>query len=143
MLQERYPGASLLVSGRSWKDVAIPESAFQLGYVPDEQMPTVLNSMDVLTVINRTTSFGNFSHPVKLYEAMSCKIPVVVTETPATRWIMQDYSDCLVSPSDASALYMKLAQSLERGRTDYGDPGNWQTGAGLLEQAMLDQQRGG
>jgi glycosyltransferase involved in cell wall biosynthesis len=143
MLQERISGVSLLVSGRSWKNVAIPESAFQLGYVPDEQMPVVLNSMDVLSVINRASNFGNFSYPVKLYEAMTCDIPVVVTETPATRWILQDFSDCLVPPSDASALCARLEQSLVRGRTDYGDPGGWQTGAGLLEQAMLEKQPGG
>lgn len=138
MLQERYPGVSLLISGRSWKDVAIPESAFHLGYVPDEQMPLVLNSMDVLTVINRASKFGNYSYPVKLYEAMSCNIPVVVTETPATSWILENYNDCLIPPSDASALCASLEQSLERGRVNYGKVPDWQSGCTLFEKALLE-----
>lgn len=137
LLQKRYPDVRLLISGRSWKDVVIPESAYRLGYVTDEQMPAVLNSMDVLTVINRDSSFGNFSYPVKLYEAMSCRIPVVATETPATRWILQDARDCLVPPSDAPALCARLEQSLEPGCRDYGRQGDWRAGAGLLEQALL------
>ena len=137
MLQARRPDTRLLVSGRSWKNVAIPASACHLGYIPDEQMPVLLNCMDLLTVLNRATSFGNFSYPVKLYEAMSCHVPVVATQTPATRWILRDHPDCLVPPADPEALCYRMEQCLQQGRVNYGEVRDWQYGGALLEQALL------
>lgn len=137
MVQEKHPDVGLLLSGRSWKNIAIPELACHVGYIADEKMPVLLNSMDVLTVINRTTSFGNFSYPVKLYEAMSCSVPVIATETPATRWILSDHPDCLVRPSDPDALCNKIEQSLGLGRINYSDVPDWRSNAGLLEQLLL------
>jgi len=139
MLQEKRPEVSLLVSGRSWKNVSIPDTAYQLGYIADEDMPVLLNCMNVLTVLNRPTSFGNFSYPVKLYEAMTCHVPVIATATPATRWILRNHPDCLVQPSP-EALCEKLDRFLGQGRIGYSDVPDWQTGAGLLEQALLTEQ---
>ena len=138
MLQEKHPEVSLLVSGRSWKNVAIPASAYQFGYIEDEEMPVLLNCMDVLTVLNRATSFGNFSYPVKLYEAMSCSVPVIATETPATRWILRGHPDCMVPPSDPGAMCKKIEQFLGQGRISYRAVPDWQSSAGLLEQELLE-----
>jgi len=80
----------LVLTGRKGSGVSIPDGARWLGYLPDEQIPVLLNSMDVLTVINKTSTFGNFSYPVKLYEAMCCQVPVVATATPATIWILAE-----------------------------------------------------
>jgi glycosyltransferase involved in cell wall biosynthesis len=137
MLQEKQPDVSLLISGRTWKNVAIPESVYQLGYVVDEDMPTLLNCMDILTVLNRVTSFGNFSYPVKLFEAMSCGVPVIATATPATRWILRDHPDCLVQPSDPGALCRKIEHFLGKGQICYNDLPDWQSSAGLLEKVFL------
>ena len=140
MLQEKHPEVSLLVSGRSWKNVAIPNSAYQLDYIEDKEMPVLLNCMDVLTVLNRATSFGNFSYPVKLYEAMTCSVPVVATETPATRWILHGHPDCLVPPSDPGALCKKIELFLGQGRISYSAVPDWQSSAGMLEEVLLEQK---
>ncbi|HYQ72512.1 MAG TPA: glycosyltransferase family 4 protein [Gammaproteobacteria bacterium] len=141
LLRKRRPEVSLLMSGRSWSNVKIPDSAYQLGYIDDAEMPVLLNCMDVLTVLNRPTSFGTFSHPVKLYEAMSCGVPVIASATPATRWILRDNPDCLVPPSDPEALCGKLERFLEMGRVTYSDVTDWQTNAGVFEQMLLQQIR--
>lgn len=138
-LQERRPEARLLLSGRSWKNVSIPDSALRLGYIADADMPVLLNCMDVLTVVNRTTSFGNFSHPVKLYEAMSCGVPVIATATPATQWILREHPDSLVRPSDPEALCESIERFLDRGQVNYHGVPDWRSNAGLFEQALLRQ----
>ena len=137
-LRETHPDLLLVLSGRRGKNMPVPESACELGYVEDEKMPLLLNSMDVLTVINRQSSFGNYSYPVKLYEAMACWIPVVATETPATRWILQDFPELLVPPSRPDALCDRVKQNLQTGRVDYGHISDWNSVCGGFEETLLD-----
>ena len=132
------PEVSLVLSGRKWKDVHVPESAIMLGYIEDEKMPLLLNCMDTLAVTNRDSAFGRYSHPVKLYEAMSCQVPVVVTATAATEWILRDNPELLVPPVDANALAASLAAALERGRIAYRDVPDWQSVCSMFESALLE-----
>jgi len=138
LLRETCPDVGLVLSGRHWRNVPVPESACSLGFIADDRMPLLLNCMDTLTVINRDSAFGRYSHPVKLYEAMSCRVPVVVTATAATEWILRDYPDLLVPPSDPGALAACLAAALERGRIDYCDVPDWQSACDVFENALLE-----
>ncbi len=135
-LRRTHPDVRLVLSGRQWGNVPVPESACSLGYIEDDKVPILLNCMDTLAVINRDSTFGRYSHPVKLYEAMACRIPVVATETPATRWILQEYPEFLVPPSDAGALVTCLAAALERGRIDYCNVPDWQSACDVFQRAL-------
>jgi glycosyltransferase involved in cell wall biosynthesis len=137
-LRESHPDLLLMLSGRPGKNISVPESACQLGYVEEEKIPLLLNSMDVLTVINRPSSFGNYSYPVKLYEAMACQVPVVATETPATRWVLKDFPGLLVPPSRSDVLCDRLEENLGRGRVDYGCVSDWSSVCNDFENALLD-----
>ncbi len=137
-LHKTHPDLLLVLSGRRGKNMPLPDSACELGYVEDDKMPLLLNSMDALTVINRPSSFGNYSYPVKLYEAMACQIPIIATETPATRWILRDYPELLVPPSLPDALSERIEQNLETGRVDYGQISDWNSVCGGFEKALLD-----
>ncbi|MGB5472710.1 MAG: glycosyltransferase [Gammaproteobacteria bacterium] len=139
-LKQKHPDVELLLSGRSWGNVPIPDAARVLGYVDDEKMPVLLNCMDVLTVINRASSFGNYSYPAKLYEAMMCNIPVVATATPATRWILEDHGDFLVPPSDPEQLCARLEQSLNLDRVAYERVTDWEMACDMLERALQDAE---
>lgn len=142
-LMETRPDVGLVLSGRQWGNVPVPASARSLGYIEDEKVPLLLNCMDALAVINRDSAFGRYSHPVKLYEAMTCQVPVVVTATPATRWILRDHPELLVPPGDAGALADCLAVALERGRIAYREVPDWQTACDGLEDALLEPVRPG
>jgi glycosyltransferase involved in cell wall biosynthesis len=135
-LRQSIPDVRLVLSGRQWGNVTVPESACSLGYIEDDKMPLLLNCMDVLAVINRDSTFGRYSHPVKLYEAMTCQVPVVVTATAATRWILGGYPELLVPPSDAGALSDSLAATLHRGRIAYLGVPDWQSACDMFERAL-------
>ena len=137
-LRQTSPDVGLVLSGRQWGNVPIPESACSLGYIEDDKVPLLLNSMDALAVINRDNAFGRYSHPVKLYEAMACQVPVVVTATVATEWILRDYPELLAAPADAGALAVSLAAVLERGRIAYRDVPDWPSACDVFEQALLE-----
>jgi glycosyltransferase involved in cell wall biosynthesis len=139
LLRETSPDVGLVLSGRRWRNVPVPDPARSLGYIEDDRMPLLLNCMDTLAVINRDSAFGRYSHPVKLYEAMSCQLPVVATATAATGWILRDHPELLVPPADPVALARCLAAALERGRIAYRDVPDWQASCDWLERALLEQ----
>jgi len=137
-LRQTSPDLGLVLSGRQWGNVPVPETAYSLGYIEDEKVPLLLNCMDTLAVINRDSAFGRYSHPVKLYEAMTCHVPVVVTATVATKWILRDYPELLVPPADVGALADSIVAALERGRIAYRDMPDWQSICDVFEHALLE-----
>jgi glycosyltransferase involved in cell wall biosynthesis len=137
-LRQTHPDVGLVLSGRQWGDVPVPESVCSLGYVEDEKMPLLFNCMDALAVVNRDSAFGRYSHPVKLYEAMSCQVPVVVTSTAASKWILRDNPELLIPSSDAGALSNSLAAALNRGRIAYPNVPDWQSVCDVFERALQE-----
>ena len=136
-LRRYNPDILLVFSGRRARGVTLPASVKWLGYLPDHRMPALINSMDVFWVVNQPSSFGNFSYPVKLYEAMACQVPVVASETAPARWILNDRSQFLVRPNDPKALVTKTVELISRGRFDYGRKAGWETSGHLMEAALL------
>ncbi|MBU0675981.1 MAG: glycosyltransferase family 4 protein [Proteobacteria bacterium] len=127
----------LILTGRKFPDVILPAGARWLGYLPDDQMPFLLNSMDVLAVMSTNSAFGAFSYPVKLYEAMCCQVPIVASHTPAIGWILRDHPDQLVSVGNHLELSRKLLQGLTLGPIDYGQREGWSDVANELEELFV------
>ena len=67
----RDSDVELILAGRKQRGIRLPPRSKWLGYLPDQELPALLNSMDVLLVVNMLSAFGNFSYPAKLYEATS------------------------------------------------------------------------
>src|SRR5690606_3540302 len=110
LLPRIHPEARFVFSGRS--HVKIPADLFDklihMGYLPAEQVPLVFNAVDVLVSPNHPTTFGTYSYPVKLYEAMQCNVPVVTTDVSGSRWILRDHPACVVPYGDLNALVSRI-----------------------------------
>jgi glycosyltransferase involved in cell wall biosynthesis len=133
----RYnPDILFVISGRKTRGITPPAQVKWLGYLPDHHMPLLINCMDVFWVVNRASSFGNFSYPVKLYEAMACQVPVVASETPPARWILNDRPQFLVPPNDPEALVTKTIELISIGPFDYGCMAGWETSGEIMENAL-------
>jgi glycosyltransferase involved in cell wall biosynthesis len=135
VLAER-PDVRFVHSGRTWSDVPLPKTIRSLGFIDDDKVPVLLNSMDALVVTNRESSFGHYSYPVKLYEAMSCQIPVIATRTRATEWILEDSPGSLVKPGDARELCDAILRALDKPDPDYGLVPTWGTSCDVFEKAL-------
>jgi len=131
------PQLELVLTGRNQKGLSIPSGVRWLGYLPDEDMPLLLNSLDVLLVLNRFSDFGRFSYPVKLYEAMKCHIPVVATNTPPVRWILGDRGSLIAEAGDDADLARKVESILNMNRWDYGEQNTWEQSSLVFEAALL------
>jgi glycosyltransferase involved in cell wall biosynthesis len=138
VLAER-PEVRFIHSGRTWSDVPLPKTITSLGFIDDDKVPVLLNSMDVLVVTNRVSSFGSHSYPVKLYEAMSRNVPVVATRTLATEWILGSHPECLVEPADAEGLSAAILRALAQPGVDYRNVPTWDSSCDRFEHALLSK----
>ena len=130
------PNVGFVHSGRTWKDVPLPDAINSLGYIDDDKVPVLLNAMDVLVVVNRDSAFGQFSYPVKLYEAMSCGIPVVATRTQATEWILSQQPNRLFAAGDPEALTHAVLDALDNPCGTAGTAAGWDKACDALESAL-------
>ncbi len=136
-LCSRNPSVEVVISGRKEKGVHLPEKARWLGYLPDDYVPILLNSLDVFLVVNKLSAFGNFSYPVKLYEAMQCCVPVVATNTPAVGWVLSNERDFLAHPEDPGDLVRKIQAQLFRDRYVFRNLTTWEKSCTIFERKLL------
>lgn len=139
-LLDDVPDVRLVISGRHEQGLEIPENiqkaVIQLGYLPDEQMPLLLNAVDVLLVLNLNSAFGNYSYPVKLYEAMRCRKPVVASDTASTSWILRDHPECLAQNGNPKGLARRLRDALPWKTKDYISNSDWTYSALMLLELL-------
>jgi glycosyltransferase involved in cell wall biosynthesis len=136
ILNKQDPQIMLVASGRKEKGLEIPSGVKYLGYLPDDILPFFVNSLDVMVVMNQLSSFGNYSYPVKLYEAMQCRIPVVASETPPARWILNNTPRFLSNPDRINDLVLKIQENLSLGRYDYDCLNTWEQSCDNFESAL-------
>lgn len=138
-LRESRPDVGLVLSGRLAKGVELPEGVEWLGYRPPEDVPDIINSLDLMFVVNKPGSFGDYSYPVKLYEAMACNVPVVAANVPGTAWVLRDHEELLAPPGDVEGFVMKAVRNIERGRINYLQQGGWENSTELLLNLLQGQ----
>jgi glycosyltransferase involved in cell wall biosynthesis len=137
ILGSRHADIDFVLTGRREAGLCVPKAIRHLGYLPDHMIPLFLNSLDVLVIVNRLSDFGNFSYPVKLYEAMSCHTPVVATKTGPISWILGNREQFLAAPEDPLDLAARTRALLSLGRADYGYASTWEYSSELFEKALL------
>ena len=138
LVRYQNPNSLLVLSGRVQKKLHLPPNTKHLGYLSDDLVPTLLNCMDVLLVPNQLTEFGNFSYPVKLYEAMICQIPVVATATAPAKWILNGKKQFLARPGDPDDMAQKIMNALQLDRFFYGEQNSWENSCNIFERALLE-----
>jgi glycosyltransferase involved in cell wall biosynthesis len=136
-MREAHPSIELVLSGRLANGITFPAGVRWLGYRPAEQVPAILNAVDLLFVINKPDAFGNFSYPAKLYEAIACNVPVVATDVPGTAWILGNAEKYLSRPGDVEDLVTKANNLLNCERNHYFNSNTWEQSAQLLENVLI------
>ncbi len=137
LLQAKRDDFDLVLSGRSSAKTELPqERVHQLGYVADELMPTVLNSCDLLVCVNKDSAFGNYSYPVKIYEALACGRPVLASDTPPAHWILNGDSRLLARLGDPVDLAGKINALLDEPALGATHPGDWEDSARLFASLL-------
>ncbi|MBI5938597.1 MAG: glycosyltransferase [Betaproteobacteria bacterium] len=127
----------LVLSGRLAKGIALPAGTHWLGYRPAEEVPLILNSLDLVFVLNKPGAFGDYSYPAKLYEALACGVPVVAADVPGTAWVLRDRPESLARAGDAEDMARKAGQMLALGKTVRPVASvSWQESTDKLEEIL-------
>lgn len=131
------PDLQLVLSGKPPREVLNEPGVIATGYLPDAQLPLLLNALDLACVITADTSFGRYSCPAKLCETMACHVPVVATATQPVRWMLGDRNDHLVPLNDTAAFAERMLRLLASPRAEYGPLPTWEEQARRLEELLV------
>jgi len=131
------PDVELVISGRLSDKVELPSHVRWLGYLPAEEVPVLINSLDLMCAINKPGAFGNYSYPVKVYEALACGVPVVATDLPGTAWILRNHPSWLANPEDIDDFVEKVI-SLLNTQPLFNPVSGWQASAEQLEKLLVN-----
>ena len=126
------------------KELGVGEQIKFLGRVPNDLIPTMLNSGDLYV----STSFSDGTS-ASLLEAMACGLPVVATRIPANEeWIEPGENGFLVSPGDSSELAESISAILKndqlrmtmrsRNLKIAKEKADWKKNSLVLEQCICD-----
>lgn len=138
LLRQRRPDALLVASGRV--SMRLDPAVRHVGYLPDDAVPAFLAALDVACVTTAPGPFGDYAYPAKLYEALACGVPLVATDVPPIRWILDDRDPLLAPPGDPAALAARLADQLARPCVAPA-LGGWDDSATAFERALLAAER--
>jgi glycosyltransferase involved in cell wall biosynthesis len=103
-----------------------------LGHVPHESVPQYLAAADILVLPNSGTyrMSEKYTSPLKLFEYMASKRPVVASSLPSVREVLMDtHNAYLVDPDNSSALAHGIRAALHDPHKD-----------AIVAQAFLDVQ---
>ena len=137
----KHPNLQLLLSGRPPRRILAEPGVLATGYVPDAQLPALINALDVACVMTADSSFGRYSYPAKLCEAMACGVPVVATATEPVRWMLGNRIEYLAPLNNPTALAERILKQLADPHAEYGPRESWSNGARRLNQLLEDLGR--
>jgi len=114
LLQGRGTPVKLVVAGP--RDVKFQppraDEGVDLGILPHEDVPKLLNALNVVVVANLDSEFGRYCFPVKLYETLATSVPVAAARVGAAAEVLADTSQCLYEPGDEKDLASILQKQL-------------------------------
>lgn len=135
-LKQKIPNLKLVLSGNPPESIQKQPGVVSLGYIDDVSLPYLVNAIDVACIITRNSSFGKYSYPAKLCEAMACKTMVVATATEPVVWMLGNNQNHLVSVDNPNEFTEKVFNNLNMGPIDYGFCENWKTSAIKLNSLL-------
>jgi glycosyltransferase involved in cell wall biosynthesis len=140
-LKPKYPDLQLVLAGP--RDIQIPQlpGIIDLGNLPLEKVPFLLNALEVAVICNRENDFGRYCFPQKAREIMACQVPVVAARVGSMEELFCDHPSWLYDPDSALSLVEALERRLTEKDTDYGYVPDWFDLALELEKIFFSLTR--
>jgi len=119
ILRKQIPDLYLVLAGNKGKDITLPSSpnVIYAGLLPQEEIPHVINSLDVSVICNKDSAFGRYCFPQKLVETISCGTPLVATNIGVARYFLQNYPELVYETGNSQQLVEKIVAQLKNKKT--------------------------
>lgn len=131
-LKEKFNNVHLALAGP--RNIKIPQDAkiHDLGILPLEKVPLLLNSLDVAVICNRDNGFGRYCFPQKTVEIMACDVPLVAARVGSMAELFKDNPECLFTPDSSGDLSSVIEHRLQHRSTGYTQVSSWKAAAERL-----------
>ncbi|MGI9261960.1 MAG: glycosyltransferase [Woeseiaceae bacterium] len=132
-------GVHFAIAGSRPSGTPIPEAdnIHDLGLLPFEDVPTLLNSLDLAVVYNRTSQFGDFCFPQKFYEILACGIPIIAADVGEMSLLLESYPHLLYEDGNVESFLLAAEQQLTQREIPDLDIPTWRDQA-LKLQALME-----
>ncbi len=131
-------GVHFAIAGPRPAGTPIPETdnLHDLGQIPYEDVPVLLNALDLAVVYNRKSAFGDFCFPQKLYEILACRIPIIAADVGEMSLLLKDSPQLLYKDGDVESFVLAAKRQLAHREMPDLDIPTWRDRAQLLEGLM-------
>jgi teichuronic acid biosynthesis glycosyltransferase TuaC len=138
LLALQDPDMELVVAGQRERNLAWPEKmkVHDLGQLSHNEVPYLINALDVAIVSNRDSDFGRYCFPQKLTEILACKVPVVAADVGVAKAWLSNYPECLYPPGDADRLSQQVLNQMRGDSKISVEQKDWKALAVLFDQAI-------
>ena len=142
-LLKRHPDLHLALAGP--RDFYIPDDPriHDFGTLKFQEVPLLINCLDVAVVCYADDEFGKFCFPQKTREFMACDVPVVAADVGSLKDIFSNNRNWLYKPGNYSSLAGTIERRLTDNRTAYPPCPEWPELALRLEKVLIDACNGG
>jgi len=138
MLKTKYQDLHLVLAGTRNMHIPRNNRIHDLGILPLEKVPLLLNALDVAIICNRENEFGSYCFPQKAREIMACNVPLIAARVGSMAELFAGHPEWLFTPDDADDLARILENRLSDRKTDYTDVLSWSYVATKLETVFLE-----
>lgn len=106
----------LAIAGPRDRHTRIPlgHQVHDLGILPLEKVPLLLNALDVAVICNRDSPFGRYSFPQKAYEIMACHVPLIAAGVGSMEDLLANHPKCLFEPENPVSLANAVRSQLTK-----------------------------
>jgi len=103
-------GVDLLRMQNLVKKKGLEDRVVFMGYLKQKEMIKALCSADVAIIPNNLSEIGiKYTSPVKLFEYLACGLPIVCSDLPSMREVLQEYENALFfQPNNPKNLAQKV-----------------------------------
>ena len=87
----------LAIAGHCNRNIQLPSGPLvhYFGTIPLEEVPVLINSLDLGVICNRDSLFGRFCFPQKTYEILTCGVPLVAASIGTLKKKFKNHPECL------------------------------------------------
>lgn len=109
-----------------------------MGIMPPQQIPVLINSLDASIVCNLDSGFGRYCFPMKLYESMACGVPIVAAAVGDVPMLLPHSDGLTYPPGSPILLAQALIQYLQVPvRTQFTSIKSWRERSETTQQLLL------
>lgn len=104
----------LAIAGPRDRHTHVPNgpAIHDFGTLAPEQVPLLLNSLDVAVICNKDSAFGRYCFPQKAYEILACRVPLVAARVGTLQELLADHPEILFAPENAEDLAQAIRTQL-------------------------------